>query len=217
MAITFTPRFITVMTRYYEANCEKIIKDGVDMPNGENWLDHFHYGKKGERVKVCFQSRHNEHNYHCEEWDDCEDNAITEEEGSCPKCHTDYGITWTMEIQANDRYEALAIIEFYEDTTLEEMKAKIEKLSGKTYDFCCCGSVVFKEKMCKRCYPHDYTRTEEQGGVCSICYENGGRWCEFSECKHQFHWGCLCKTHEHPKKCPLCRGVSETHLDPFDV
>jgi hypothetical protein len=212
--ITLTPRFITVLSRYFEANREDIVKKGLKFPSNDQWLDFFHYGKTNS-IKVCFQAERNQHDPHCPEWDDEKINYIYEND--CEECSIKEGITFNIEIELTGTHRTLDTIYFTEDEPIDETIKKIQALSGKTYEFCICNGIVFKDKLCKNCYPHAYTRSEEEGGDCSICYENSGRWCQFVECKHQFHYGCIIKSAGHPKKCPLCRNAGDYKLDPFDL
>lgn len=214
MSITLTPRFISVLSRYFEVHREEIIKNGLKFPDTDNFIEFFYFGKNNN-IRVNFESSQNQHNYLCSEHNDCETNIITAEEEKCESCKEIHGITFTLSIRLKTC--TAVSIEFTKDTTLEEMLEKIEKYSGKVYDFCSCdtGILAFKDGLCSYCYIHYYTRTEEEGGNCSICYENGGRWCEFEGCKHQFHIGCVSKMDK--KICPLCRGKGDIRKDPFDV
>jgi len=92
-------------------------------------------------------------------------------------------------------------------------------------NICNCGSVTdVNEKMCNECYINSYTRTEEEGGRCSICYENEGVWCK-TNCpisngskSHMFHKHCLDKHLEQKNNCPLCRHENiEVELNPFNI
>jgi len=212
--LILTPRFITVLSRYFDANRNSIVKQGLKFPSQDQWLDFFHYGKEN-RIKVCFQSERNEHDCHCPKWDDEKINYIYDDE--CDDCKIKEGITFDIQIELAGTHKTLETIYFTEDEPVEETIKKIETLSGKVYTFCQCNGIVFKDELCRNCYPHAYTRTEEEGGECSICYDNGGRWCQFVDCKHQFHYGCIIKIPESRKKCPLCRNTGDFKLDPFDI
>ena len=212
-SLTLSPRFITVLSRYFEANRDAIIKKGLKFPSHDQWLDFFHYTN---RIKVCFQSERNEHDPHCPNFDDEKMNYIDEGE-DCEECNIKEGITFEIHIELAGTHRTLETIYYKADEPLEEVIKKFEPLIGKTYYFCLCNGIVYKDKLCRNCYPHAYTRSEEEGGDCAICYDNGGRWCQFIECKHQFHYGCIVKIQENPKKCPLCRCVGDYKLDPFDV
>jgi len=89
------------------------------------------------------------------------------------------------------------------------------------FNICNCGSVTdVNTKMCNECYINSYTRTEEEGGRCSICYENEGVWCK-TKCPikpHFFHKHCLDKARETNENCPLCRHrIVEVELNPFNI
>ena len=213
MSITLTPRFITVLSRYFEVHREEIIKKGLKFPGADESIDTFCFGKDNN-IRVNFDSNRNYHHYLCSEYDGCS-TPITAEEEKCEMCEEIHGITFTVSI--NLKTCTAVSITFTKDTTLEEMLEKIEKYSGKVYDLCSCdtGRLAFKDGLCSYCYIHYYTRTEEEGGDCSICYENGGRWCEFEDCKHQFHIGCVSKMDK--IICPLCRGKGAIKKDPFDI
>jgi hypothetical protein len=214
-SITLSTRFVKVLSRYFEVHRPVIVERGLKFPNRDQWLDYFFYGMNNH-IKVCFQSEKNEHDVHCPEWNDENTNYIEEGE-DCGICDSKEGITFSIQIEITANNRTIETIEFTKDEPIEETIKKFEILTNKTYDFCICGGKVFKEKLCHNCYPHEYTRSEAEGGDCPICYENGGRWCQFVECKHQFHYGCITKIREHPKKCPLCRNAGDFKIDPFDL
>lgn len=210
MSITLTPRFISVLGRNFEVNREEIIKDGLQFPDNDNgFIKWFAYGKN---IQVRFMSEKNEHHHMCSNG-----SIVTAEEKKCEECEEIHGITFTLCLENKTTEIIMESIKFTKDTTLEEMLEKLEKYSGKVYDFCSCslGKVVYKDGLCDSCYIYSYTRTEEEGGDCSICYENSGRWCEFVECKHQFHYNCVLKMDK--RICPLCRNKGDIKKDPFDV
>ena len=215
MSITLTPRFITVLGRYFEVNREEIIKDGLQFPDNEDrYIKWFSYGKN---LKVRFMSEKNEHHYLCSRHSgDFVDSIITAEQKKCEECEEIHGITFTLCLENKNTDAIMESIKFTKDTSLEEVIEKIEKYSGKVYDFCSCpiGEVVFKDGLCGHCYTYSYTRTEEEGGDCSICYENGGRWGEFMGCNHQFHYSCVMKMDK--RICPLCRSNGGFKTDCFD-
>ena len=195
--LTITPHLITVIKRHFEVEHKNIIREGLKCPNSDVVISGNSYGNPSAKINVHINSFKNEHIWRCSHHDDCKDNSITAEEKKCEECGETHGITFRLIIFVNlrndKRSKYLEKIYFTEDTTLEEMLEKLEKISGKTYDFCICGNTAFKDGLCTICYIHQYTRTEEEGGNCAICYENGGRWCEFDKCKHQFHRHCLDK------------------------
>lgn len=216
--ITFTQRFIDVLTRKLEVDYTHIKQTGLDFPNNDHTLDGFRYGKDDEKIYVEFSASQNEHHELCEMYGDIEeeDNYVTEEQGECEICKEKFCMRYTILIRA--RRCTLTVITYYDDTTLEQVIAMVKDLTGKVFEFCKCGDTVVKESKCKACYVHSYTRPEEEGGDCAVCYDNGGRWMQFNECKHAFHYGCFKKLQDIPKKvCPLCRGGGEWTIDPYDV
>jgi hypothetical protein len=76
----------------------------------------------------------------------------------------------------------------------------------KTYEFCKCNSLVYKDGFCKHCYPY----VSEQEDVCCCCLENKGVWIKI-DCGHLIHKECFSKIEsevkdgKHQRKCPLCR------------
>jgi hypothetical protein len=76
----------------------------------------------------------------------------------------------------------------------------------KTYEFCKCKRLVYKDGFCKDCYPY----VSEQEDVCCCCLENKGVWIKI-DCGHLIHRQCFSKIEnevkdgKHQRKCPLCR------------
>lgn len=122
-------------------------------------------------------------------------------------------------ISTNGGRKQLEDIVWTKEEPLNMITFQLSKLIGKNYMFCKCGQLVVEENQCSECYIHSYTRTEEEGGDCPICYENEARWCEL-KCKHRFHMACMLKVklQNGYRKCPLCRTMSDTfNLDTFDI
>lgn len=217
MTITLTPQSIGVILRHFEVHREDIIREGLIFTElcGDNYLKWSYFGKDQDK-KMHYKSQNNGHRHLCDYFNHTRKNYITAEEKKCDECHAIHGITFTLTIEDSKTETELEYIDFTKDTTLDEMREKLEKISGKTYDFCSCpdGYIVFKDGVCDYCYIHQYTRTEEEGGCCAICYENGGRWVEFDKCKHQFHSVCVAKLEK--KICPLCRGGGKILDNPFE-
>lgn len=63
---------------------------------------------------------------------------------------------------------------------------------------------------CQDCYIYSYTRTEEEGGDCCVCMQNGGRWVKLG-CNHILHKVCWNKIIKYKckDKCPMCRVNTE--------
>ena len=209
MEIELTPRFIQVLSRSIKVNREEIEAelDNHDDDQG------FRYN---EKFKVKFHYDLQRHSEDCEEYDEDSDHNIVV--GECKECGSEY-IRYDCNIYYGDNF--VETVSWSKTTTLEELMAKIQLLSGEKYYECKCGNIrklLQYDGMCKTCYIWSYTRTEEEGGDCAICYENNGRWIELTTCKHQFHYGCI-KTYNN-KKCPLCRHEYITHcdfkMDPYD-
>jgi hypothetical protein len=201
MEIELTPMFIQVLSSSVEVNREEIESD----LNKFESSDGFPY--KG-KFYVSFTVQDLEHSEDCEEYDeDSDNNYIT---GECKECGSDK--LYICNILCGDN--CITNVTWTKTTTLEELMAKIQLLSGK-YQVCKCGNInigkLSYNGMCKTCYIWRYTRTEEEGGDCSICYENNGRWIELKTCKHQFHYGCIKKNKN--IKCPLCRHEYISHCD----
>jgi len=76
----------------------------------------------------------------------------------------------------------------------------------KTYEFCKCKKLAYKDGFCKDCYLY----VSEQEDVCCCCLENKGLWIKI-DCGHLIHRYCFCKIEtelkdgKHHTKCPLCR------------
>jgi hypothetical protein len=110
---------------------------------------------------------------------------------------------------------------FYKVINETSLEAALKIVGGikATYEICMCGETASKDGWCVGCYIHRYTRTEEEGGVCSCCYENEGRWVRL-ECKHEIHLSCFHKIEfdvKKGRKCPLCRHQSNKYkVDCYD-
>lgn len=101
---------------------------------------------------------------------------------------------------------------------IEQLKEIISAMTD--FKMCQCGEKATKDIWCKLCYLYRYIRTEEEGGDCSICMENEGRWLK-TECGHIFHAHCFNKIPGNSstwrRKCPLCRAITNlARFNPYD-
>jgi hypothetical protein len=201
MEIELTPRFIQVLSRAIKVNREEI---EADLDNH----DHEQGFMYNEKFNVKFDYDLQRHSEDCEEYDEDSDNIVV---GECKECGSEY-IRYDCDIYYGKfRFKTVS---WSKTTPLGELMEKLLDLSGEKYQVCKCGNVgkfLQYDGMCKTCLIWSYKRTEEEGGDCSICYENDGRWIELKICKHQFHYGCIKKNNNN--KCPLCRREYITDCD----
>jgi hypothetical protein len=208
MEIELKDRFIQVLSRSIKFN-RKEIEEELNNHNNDGGFQY------NEKIKVNFTFYSKQHSEDCEEYDEDSDNYIT---GECKECGSE-DIQYRCIIHYDDNY--ITTVKWNKTTTLSHLMEMLLDLSGEKYQVCKCGNtgkLLQYDGMCKTCFIWSYTRTEEEGGDCSICYENNGRWVELKTCKHQFHYGCIKKYNN--KKCPLCRHEYITHcdftMDPYD-
>jgi hypothetical protein len=138
----------------------------------------------------------------------------------------------------NEKKTNLYSTRIYLECITPDMFRNIIKALPPAYHLCSCEQKVCdstdpespKSKWCATCFVYRYTRTEEQGGDCCICYENEGRWTRFS-CGHEIHHHCYMKLSIDPekiriseyatsacKRCPLCRDpIKKGITDCYDV
>ena len=220
MSFTATKRFCDLTTRWLEVNWNEILKDGHRFYEGEAYIQILNF----KNVRVTVASHPVWHNHLC----DGEDNQgrVTED---CNECDAECGTEFVFAIQHwkiksnNDTVftEYKTVIhkedayvgdgyERYKQAELENTILKIREWEGKTWDTCkhCEDEPVYKNDLCEDCYIYDYERTEEEGGECCICRENGGKWVKLSTCGHILHLTCCKKIEcnvDKKKCCPLCR------------
>ena len=116
--------------------------------------------------------------------------------------------------QINIKYKGNHVLCFpMKEMSLEDMLAKIKNDFPKSVLICQCGDKAEEEGRgkCRRCFIHSYTRTEEEGGDCSICLENDGVWIK-TKCGHIFHQHCLQKAKAVASLCPICRANIDYHI-----
>ena len=144
-------------------------------------------------------------------------------------------ITLTFRLKYDDRVihtQSCDITELKKNFGIgDEEKSKITKhfahlLAESIPDsiiLCVCGDKAVKKNKCRGCYLDSYTRTEEEGGACSICFENKGIWFK-THCGHIFHQQCLIRALKGKNQCPLCRAqiphcifAGGGQLNPYNV
>jgi hypothetical protein len=111
-------------------------------------------------------------------------------------------------IMINITYKGNSVYTFkLKEMPLENMIERIQADFPASITICQCGDEAIEDSKCRRCYIHSYTRTEEEGGACSICLENDGLWFK-TKCGHIFHQHCLLKAIDvsNSRRCPLCRA-----------
>ena len=98
------------------------------------------------------------------------------------------------------------------DYSIEKIIEKLKLLEDKSYSQCreCENRVVFKNDLCKVCYPKAIF---EKDYSCVICRtyddDDDGKervWVKL-DCSHIYHWKCFMELRKNNhKKCPLCRA-----------
>lgn len=111
------------------------------------------------------------------------------------------------QFQVSLKYKGIHTLGFpLNDPSLKKMVKQIKKDFPSSMTICQCGEMGIEATLkCRRCYIQSYTRTEEEGGNCSICLENDGVWIK-TKCGHIFHQHCLVKAKAVNPVCPMCRG-----------
>jgi hypothetical protein len=149
--------------------------------------------------------------------EDCDDYPYGWLSDDCECNHRDLvnNITLTLRIKYNDSVihtQSFDVTKIGEITEIEK-SVEPEYFALRFFNtipdsviLCVCGERAddkAKDK-CRRCYLDSYTRTEEEGGRCSICFENEGVWFK-THCNHFFHQHCLLRALKAKRECPLCR------------
>lgn len=216
MPFTVSKRFCDVATRWLDTVWEEVIKDGHAYPDSEAFLAQFGWNGK---VRITISGSENYHRHPCMN----EEELVEDDECSCKPGHlftftlqawgqrvepVDYDIYEVVVLQSEKNSE-IANAENIA-TSLEKVCQHIRTWEGKTFYECkyCSERIVYKDGKCKECYIHQYERTEDEGGECCICRENGGQWAELTTCGHIMHYNCCKKIERNGDKklcCPLCR------------
>lgn len=196
---SMTPHFIKVLCRTLEMNVMDLIRKAkkieVRKLDYTAELRNYFNGNKGELYTICYPIHHSKR---CSEYSD-EDKV----ESFCEDCKKNSGFLLKSCMYLTYMNPAKCLVNIFdiksevlgnknESESVFDLLSQIQKLEGKIYSFCPCGEVQIKDGRCKNCYIHEYTRTEEEGGNCAICLENGGRWIKLS-CNHIFHMKCFHK------------------------
>lgn len=218
--ITLSKRGYTVFKRWVEVKFDPTLeraKEAQDDTDGE--IDHHSFGKNW-KIELDFDLPR--HIYGCDNsekqmvyGDTCDTCRCEKMMFKIALCYTNSGKHWwhTMETK-----------EFPIETVSKEMLLiwldGVEENKNK-WSFCGCGQLATMNEACDTCYIHGYVRSEEEGGDCCVCHENGGRWIK-QQCGHILHRHCLLniKVEGTKRKCPLCRNSADfgtTQEDCYDV
>lgn len=212
MSIKLSARFIEVVTRYFKIH-RSSIESKLDINENDDTVWHY-----SDTLYIDTTIDHKEHLERCEEYDDENENNYIKDE--CKTCGNKEIVYYLFIVtNVSGRRAVLETIKWKKEHNIDMVNLQLNKLVDKIYYFCKCGEMAVEEDLCGTCYIHSYTRPEEEGGDCSICLENGGRWSQL-ECKHNFHMVCIRKVGVVGEftKCPLCRHKSKSvTFDPFDI
>jgi len=240
--ITISKRFCIVVSRWLKMNWKKMILTGINYPNNEKYsvLETIYNGDieiksfECQHYSMCKRRKWNVKEHFETEFID-----HVKDEDNCPcKKGIYFKITYVTDEKQIFKYK------FYQDQddnavnggndhdytdddlvaryNMDEVIEYIKSLEGKTFTTCKhCDAIAIEDGMCKQCYIYGYTRTEEEGGDCAVCMQNGGRWVGSINCSHIICMGCNKKLQK--KECPLCRtsykgkdSFIRTFHDPYD-
>lgn len=216
--IEISRRLFTLMNRATEIYWDKLLQEAKEKTSTdearekhndkEEYMKTFYeltIGKFKFKLDYSFQ-----YNHVCYK----EDVLLLAEKEDCD-CDKDVGYIIGLDYEGRNLF-----YKRINETTLENA-LKIVGYIKASYQICQCGNAATKEGWCNTCYIRRHTRTEAEGGDCSVCYENEGRWVRL-ECKHELHLHCHDKiepdvSHGCGRKCPLCRRVSaRPNIDCYD-
>jgi hypothetical protein len=202
MTFTFTKAHAQMVSRLLELDYEDY-KEELKEPEYHGSYTHIQYSKDIEVNRFArIISKHERDCGHEGVIDFDEECECTREYGLCLRIDTKIG---RLGVPRKTLFEVIMLM----NTPLHELISKVNAYAGKVYHTCSCGSLTVDGKsQCRECYIYSYERTDEEGGSCAICYENGGLWGQINHCKHTFHSHCLNKCE---KKCPLCRHEFEMY------
>ena len=197
--VKFTQRIKDVLTRQLDYDFASLMSDIVKqfdsntmMEQGDEFESIVHYNKDFQfKIVTCVNAHE----------DDCVGYPFAPNMGcDCPKVRE-----VIFQIMVKYKGSHLVCFPMFE-TSLKKMIKKINKDFPKSLTICLCGTKTEDERdKCRRCFIYSYTRTEEEGGDCSICLENDGLWIK-TKCGHTFHQHCLKKATDIKKQCPMCRA-----------
>ena len=213
MEIPTTPQLLQDVKRHIEFNYDRFINKTIKLQNQDLKLfDYTAYLDNNWKIKWCIFPTI--HEICCDEYDDISemmDNIII---GKCTECNSEEG----YKINIHVYYNKIRIKGLSQNTMLDgnpltwnDLYSKLSFLE-KPIKMCECGKKAKNDYKCKECYLFSYTRTEEEGGDCAVCLQNGGVWYKL-ECTHIIHRMCLKKISKIKPICPLCRVEFEYPLD----
>jgi hypothetical protein len=209
MEIPTTPQLLQDIKRHIELNYNRFIKKTIKLQTQEFKL--FDYTAYIDNWKIKWLILPVLHEMYCSEYDDngeMNNNTII---GKCTECNNEEGYKVIILIY----YNKIQIKRLEQNTMLDGNPLTWNNLEHKlsflenTIKMCNCGKKAKNNDKCRKCHLFSYTRTEEEGGDCAICLENGGLWHKL-ECEHILHRECLKKISK--PVCPLCRAVFKYSL-----
>ena len=224
-SITLSKRMYVIFKRIIETKLDKVIESAKKVKKNSDMPLYYEIFNKKWMFQIGYSLGF--HGNECEE----EDLLYGETCDNCEyeKMDIDIGI-----------YSVPPIYEIGSQVLLEETSIPADEITKEkviewldwveknknAWKFCMCGEVATMNTACDKCYIHGYVRTEEEGGDCCVCHENGGRWLK-QECGHILHYYCYVKIPAMPnaegktvRKCPLCRketSFNRTIDDCYDV
>ena len=216
MEIPTIPQLLQDVKRNIELNYERFINKTIKLETQDVRFPSFDYTAYiDNNWKIKWSIMPTIHNNNCSEYDDSgfvvEDNTII---GKCAECNNEQGYNVSIFIY----YNKILIKNLGQNTMLDgnqltwndlDLEHKLSFLE-KPIIMCECGKRAKNDDKCKECHLFSYTRTEEEGGDCAVCLENGGVWHKL-ECTHVMHKICLKKISK--PICPLCRAKYKYPLD----
>ena len=205
--VNFTQRIKDVLTR--QLTCDFVrLMTAVNKQIISNSLDDD--GDDDSTISVIAYNENIELRISASVWtheDDCVGFPFALDTGcDCPKVRF-------ISSQINIKYKGNHIVCFpFKENTLKKMVKQIKKEFPLSMTVCHCGEKADEATLkCRRCFIQSYTRTEDEGGNCSICLENDGVWIK-TKCGHIFHQQCLIKAKAVNPVCPMCRGSIEYQI-----
>jgi len=219
MEIPTTPQLFQDIKRHITLNYNRFIKKTIKLET-QRFLyplyDYTAHIDNNWKIKWCIFPTI--HDINCSQYDnsglELKDNRIIDK---CTECNFEEGFNVTIHIY----YNKILIKKLGQPTMLDgnrltwdDLKHKLSFLE-KPIKICECGIKAKKDDKCRECHSFilfSHTRTEEEGGECAVCLENGGMWYKL-ECNHIIHRICLNKISNTNPICPLCRARFKYPLD----